>query len=205
MSKRYPPIFNTILFIVAIAFMLLNPIANMIPWLPEAIKTAVTAAIYAIYDFFNAAGKFIVDAYNEYAIFALHVTIIAIYGKYLFNKDTKIKYQEAIETINNDEQDDKKLSNAKRDYENITERLYILSAWVLSLITLNIIFPNFYHFTILQCFGNAATHEYEMIGTFIIAPFMAALTLYYIALLGLMAGGLKVYHSLKSKNEAGEQ
>lgn len=205
MSKRYPPIFNTILFIVAIAFMLLNPIANMIPWLPEAIKTAVTAAIYAIYDFFNAAGKFIVDAYNEYAIFALHVTIIAIYGKYLFNKDTKIKYQEVIETINNDEQDDKKLSNAKRDYENITECLYILSAWVLSLITLNIIFPNFYHFTILQCFGNAATHEYEMIGTFIIAPFMAALTLCCIALLGLMAGGLKVYHSLKSKNEAGEQ
>lgn len=205
MSKRHPPIFNTILFIVAIAFMLLNPIANMIPWLPEAIKTAVTAAIYAIYDFFNAAGKFIVDAYNEYAIFALHVTIIAIYGKYLFNKDTKIKYQEAIETINNDEQDDKKLSNAKRDYENITECLYILSAWVLSLITLNIIFPNFYHFTILQCFGNAATHEYEMIGTFIIAPFMAALTLCGIALLGLMAGSLKVYHSLKSKNEAGEQ
>lgn len=205
MSKRYPPIFNTILFIVAIAFMLLNPIANMIPWLPEAIKTAVTAAIYAIYDFFNAAGKFIVDAYNEYAIFALHVTIIAIYGKYLFNKDTKIKYQEAIETINNDEQDDKKLSNAKRDYEKITEYLYILSAWVLSLITLNIIFPNFYHFTILQCFGNAATHEYEMIGTFIIATFMAALTLYYIAILGLMAGCLKVYHSLNSKNEAGEQ
>lgn len=204
MSKRYPPIFNTILFIVAIAFMLLNPIANMIPLLPEAIKTAVTTAIYAMYDFFNAAGKFIVDAYNEYAIFALHVTIIAIYGKYLFNKDTKIKYQEAIETINNDEQDDKKLSNAKRDYENITEYLYILSAWVLSLITLNIIFPNFYRFTILQCFGNAATHEYEMIGTFIIAPFMAALTLCCIALLGLMAGGLKVYHSLKSKNEAGE-
>ena len=89
----------------------------MIPWLPEAIKTAVTAAIYAMYDFFNAAGKFIVDAYNEYAIFTLHVAIIAIYGKYLFNKDTKIKYQEAIETINNYNQDDNKLSDAKRDYE----------------------------------------------------------------------------------------
>lgn len=127
--------------------MLLNPIANMIPWLPEAIKTVVTTAIYAMYDFFNAAGKFIVDAYNKYAIFTLHVTVIAIYGKYLFNKDIKIKYQEAIETINNDGQDDCKLSDAKCDYENITECLYILSAWVLSLITLNIIFPNFYHFT----------------------------------------------------------
>lgn len=199
MSKRYPPIFNVILFAVAAIFMLLNPIANLIPQLPEAIKTVATAAIYALYDFFNAAGKFIVDAYNEYAIFTLHVTIIAIYGKYLFNKDTKIKYQEAIETINNNEQDDSKLSDAKRDYENITECLYILSAQVLSLITLNIVFTNFYHFTILQCFGNAATHEYEMIGAFIGAPFMVALTLCCIALLGLMAGGVKAYHVLKSK------
>lgn len=171
----------------------------MIPWMPEAIKTAVAAVVYALYDFFNAAGKFIVDTYNEYAIFILHVAIIAIYGKYLFNKDTKIKYQEAIETINNYNQDDNKLSDTKRDYENITECLYILSAWVLSLITLNIIFPNFYHFTILQCFGNAATREYEMIGAFIVAPFMAAITLCCIALLGLMAGGVKAYHVLKSK------
>lgn len=65
MSKRCPPIFNVILFAIAVAFMLLNPIANLIPWLPEAIKTAVTAAIYALYDFFNVAGKFIVDAYNK--------------------------------------------------------------------------------------------------------------------------------------------
>lgn len=199
MSKRYPPIFNVILFAIAVIFMLLNPISNMIPWLPEAIKTAVAAVVYALYDFFNAAGKFIVDTYNEYAIFTLHVAIIAIYGKYLFNKDTKIKYQEAIETINNYNQDDNKLSNAKRDYENITECLYILSAWVLSLITLNIIFPNFYHFAILQCFGNAATREYEMIGALIVAPFMAAITLCCIALLGLMAGGVKAYHVLKSK------
>ena len=199
MSKRYPPIFNVILFAVTVVFMLLNPISNMVPWLPETIKTAVTVAIYALYNFFNAAGKFIVGTYNEYAIFTLHVTVIAIYGKYLFNNDVKIKYQEAIETINNDEQDDEKMSNAKRDYENITEYLYILSAWVLSLITLNIIFPNFYHFTILQCFGNAATREYEMIGAFIVAPFIAALTLCCVALLGLMTGGVKVYPVLRKK------
>lgn len=78
MSKRYPPIFNVILFAVAVIFMLLNPIANMIPWLPDAIKTAVTVAIYAIYDFFNAAEKFIVNAYNKYAIFTTHVVIIAL-------------------------------------------------------------------------------------------------------------------------------
>lgn len=199
MSKHYPPIFNVILFAVAVLFMLLNPISNMVPWLPEAIKNAVNTAIYALYEFFNAAGKFIVGVYNKYAIFTFHVVIIALYGKYLFNKDTKIKYQEAVKTINNNEQDNKKMSNAKRDYENITECLYILSAWVLSLITLNIIFPNFYQFAILQCFGNAATNEYEMIGAFIVAPFMVALTLCCIALLGLIAGGIKTYHVIKSK------
>ena len=83
MSKRYPPIFNVILFAIAVIFMLPNPISNMVPWLPEAIKTVVTAAIYAMYGFFKAAGKFIVDAYNEYAIFTLHVVIIALYGKHL--------------------------------------------------------------------------------------------------------------------------
>ena len=31
MSNRYPPIFNVILFALAVIFMLLNPIANLIP------------------------------------------------------------------------------------------------------------------------------------------------------------------------------
>lgn len=99
MSKHYPPIFNVILFAVAIIFMLPNPISNMVPWLPEAIKTAVTVAIYALYDFFNAAGKFIVDIYNKYAIFTLHVVIIALYGKHLFSKDVKTRYHAALKTI----------------------------------------------------------------------------------------------------------
>lgn len=63
MSKRYPPIFNVILFAVAVIFMLLNPISNMVPQLPEAIKTAVTVAIYAMYDFFDAAGKYNVPVF----------------------------------------------------------------------------------------------------------------------------------------------
>lgn len=63
MSKRYPPIFNVILFAVAVIFMLLNPISNMVPQLPEAIKTAVTVAIYAMYDFFDAVGKYNVPVF----------------------------------------------------------------------------------------------------------------------------------------------
>ena len=161
MSKRYPPIFNVILFAVAVIFMLLNPIANMIPWLPDAIKTAVTAAIYVIYDFFNAAGKFIVDTYNEYAIFTLHVVIIALYGKQLFSKEIKARYHAALKTIGEykpkethfGDESYTKVIKAAKEHDGIVATLYSLSALVLSILITNILVPNFYQFAITQCWG----------------------------------------------------
>lgn len=159
MSKRYPPIFNVILFVIAIAFMLLNPIVNMIPWLSDAIKAAVTTAIYAMYDFFNAAGKFIVDAYNKYAIFTLHVVIIALYGKHLFSKDVKTRYHAALKTISEYKPKEThfgdesyiKVIKAAKEHDGIVAKLYSLSALVLSILIANILVPNFYQFAITQC------------------------------------------------------
>lgn len=161
MSKRYPPIFNVILFATAVIFMLLNPISNMIPWLPEAIKTVVTAAIYELYNFFNTAGKFIVDAYNKYAIFTLHVVIIALYGKHLFSKDIKTRYHAALKVIDDYKQNDGhnthedyiKTDKAVGEHDGIIAKLYALSGLVLSIIITNIVCPNFYQFTISQCWG----------------------------------------------------
>lgn len=161
MSKRYPPIFNVILFAVAVIFMLLNPIANMIPWLPDAIRTVVTAAIYALYDFFNTAGKFIVDAYNKYAIFTLHVVIIALYGKHLFSKDVKTRYHAALKTIDEykpkethfGDESHTKVIKAAKERNGIVAKLYSLSALVLSILITNILVPNFYQFVITQCWG----------------------------------------------------
>lgn len=208
MSKQYPPIFNVILFAVAVIFMLLNPIANLIPWLPEAIKTAATVAIYALYDFFNAAGKFIVDTYNKYAIFTLHVVIIALYGKQLFSKEIKAKYHASLKTINdykergisyayylenrdNWNEDEylefnRNVKKAESDNANIVGTLCVLSALTLSIIIANIIVPNFYQFTITQCFvinssDVAVIGGAEIIFT-IIAPFIIAI----IALLGAL-------------------
>lgn len=182
MSKRCPPIFNVILFVIAIAFMLLNPISYMVPWLPEAIKTAVTVAIHALYDFFNAAGKFIVDTYNEYAIFTLHVVIIALYGKHLFSKGLKNKYHTALKTIGEykpkethfGDESYNKVIKAAKEHDGIVAKLYSLSALVLSIIITNIMFPNFYQFTISQCWGISSS-DTTMIGaacfgTTIIAP-----------------------------------
>lgn len=161
MSKRYPPIFNIILFALAVIFILLNPIVNMIPWLPDAIKTAVTTAIYAMYDFFKAAGKFIIDTYNEYAIFTLHVVIIALYGKHLFSKDVKTRYHAALKTIGEykpkethfGDESYTKVIKAEKEHDGIVATLYSLSALVLSILITNILVPNFYQFAITQCWS----------------------------------------------------
>lgn len=161
MSKRYPPIFNVVLFAIAVIFMLLNPISSLVPWLPEAIKTTVTTAIYALNDFFDAAGKFIVATYNTYAIFTLHIVIIALYGKQLFSKDIKAKYHTALKTIDEykpvdypwDTEEFIELNKALAEQHSIVAKLYILSGLVLSIIVTNIMCPNFYQFTIMQCWN----------------------------------------------------
>lgn len=208
MSKRYPPIFNVILFAIAVAFMLLNPIANTIPWPPDAIKTAVTTAIYVMYDFFNAAGKFIVDAYNKYAIFTTHVVIIALYGKHLFSKDVKTRYHAALKTIddykergisyayylenrdnwNEDEylEFNRNVKKAEMGNERTIGKLGVLSALTLSIIIANIIVPNFYQFTITQCFGVNSSDVAVIGGAEIIFTIIAPLIIAIIALLGAL-------------------
>lgn len=187
MSKRYPPIFNVILFAIAVIFMLLNPISNMIPWLPEAIKTAVAAVVYVLYDFFNAAGKFIVDTYNEYAIFTLHVVIIALYGKHLFSKDVKDKYQAALKTIN-ESYNIVELNKAMHTYEGIMAKFYALSALTISLIVVNIIVPNFYQFNILQFWGNYPSDATVIFVELLASTFLALLIIASVAAIGVIYG-----------------
>ena len=200
MSKRYPPIFNVILFAIAVAFMLLNPISNMVPWLPEAIKTVVTAAIYALYDFFNAAGKFIVDAYNKYAIFTLHVVIIALYGKYLFSKDVKTRYHAALKTISEykpkethfGDESYTKVIKAAREHDGIVATLYSLSALVLSILITNTLVPNFYQFAITQCWGFDSS-DTAMIGALCFSStFVAALAISFIIAFALIFSMFKL-------------
>lgn len=200
MSKRCPPIFNVILFAVAVIFMLLNPISNMVPWLPEAIKTTVTTAIYALYDFFNAVGKFIVDAYNEYAIFTLHVVIIALYGKHLFSKDVKARYRAALKAIGEykpkethfGDESYTKVIKAAKEHDGIVATLYCLSALVLSILITNILVPNFYQFAITQCWGIDSS-DTAMIGALCFgSTFVAALAISFIIVFALIFSMFKL-------------
>lgn len=200
MSKRYPPIFNVILFAVAVIFMLLNPISNMVPWLPEAIKTAVTAAIYALYDFFNAAGKFIVNVYNEYTIFTLHVGIIALYGEHLFSKDVKTRYYAALKTIGEykpkethfGDESYTKVIKAEKEHDGIVAKLYSLSALVLSILITNVLVPKFYQFAITQCWGIDSS-DTAMIGVVCFgSTFVAAFAISFIIVFALIFSMFKL-------------
>lgn len=210
MSKRYPPIFNVILFAIAVAFMLPNPIANMIPWLPEAIKTAVAAAIYAMCDFFNAAGKFIVDTYNKYAIFTLHVVIIALYAKQLFGKEAKAKYLEAIELVESNKNLDSynEYREVRNNLGDVLTPMYVESILVLIIIVLNAIFPNFYQFTLLQASCESGV---DAVGDITVLIFIQPMTITLIfgatMVIGLGLAYFKADSILtpKLRSEAGEQ
>lgn len=160
MSKRYPPIFNVILFIVAVCVIIVNPMTMLMPW----ISTVTSFVVFAVSSIFNAVGY----VYDHYTIFALHVVIIALYAKQLFGKEAKAKYHEAIELAGTYKQ-----SNDEEEYREVHCKLvdalaplYIESTLVLIVVTLNIIFPNFYQFTLLQInwFGRVdVTTDYVII------------------------------------------
>ena len=142
MSKRYPPIFNVILFIVAACIILANPMTMLMPW----ISTVTSFVAFAVSSIFNAVGY----VYDHYTIFALHVVIIALYAKQLFGKEAKAKYHEAIELVNTYKQSDSddKYREIHSGLLDAIAPLYIESTLVLIIIVLNIIFPNFYQFTL---------------------------------------------------------
>lgn len=187
MSKRYPPAFNVILFSIAVLCILLNPISNILPWLPELIKGAVNVAVYAIYNFYNTAGEFIVNTYNNYVIFTLHIVIITLYGKQLFSKDVKDKYQAAIKTIN-ESYNIVELNKAMHTYEGIMAKFYALSALTISLIVANIIVPNFYQFNILQFWGNYPSDATVIFVELLASTFLALLIIASVAAIGVIYG-----------------
>lgn len=201
MSKRYPPIFNIILFAVAVCIILANPMTMLMPW----ISTVTNLIVFAVSSIFNAVGY----VYDRYTVFALHVVIIALYAKQLFGKETKAKYLEAIELV----ESNKNLDNYN-EYREVRDNLgdvltpmYVESILVLIIIVLNTIFPNFYQFALLQAnwFSHVdATSDAAMLVA--IVPMMVAIVAGFSMLIGLILAYFKADSILTSKlrSEAGE-
>lgn len=199
MTRRYPPVFSVILFIIAVYIVVANPIAIFAPW----ISAAINGIVMIIGGIFSA----VCYVYDKYAIFTIHVVIIALYGKQLFSKEAKAKYLEAINIANSYKQND--YSDACDNYDTYCESrskivdiltpLYALSLLTLTIIVLNIAFPNFYQYSILQGCGNILTNEVEngviLIGSLLVAPAIIMLPV----MLGLLVATFKADGMLDTK------
>lgn len=202
MSKRYPPIFNVILFIVAVCIILANPMTMLMPW----ISTVTSFVVFAVSSIFNAVGY----VYDHYTIFALHVVIIALCAKQLFGKEAKAKYLEAIELVESNKNLDSynEYREVRDNLGDVLTPMYVESILVLIIIVLNTIFPNFYQFTLLQasCGSGVDTVGDITVLTFI-QPMMITLIFGTSMLIGLILAYFKADSILTSKlrSEAGEQ
>lgn len=202
MSKRYPPIFNVILFIVAVCIILANPMTMLMPW----ISTVTSFVVFVVSSIFNAVGYI----YDHYTIFALHVVIIALYAKQLFGKEAKAKYLEAIELVESNKNLDSynEYREVRDNLGDVLTPIYVESILVLIIIVLNTIFPNFYQFTLLQasCESGVDTVGDIAVLTFI-QPMMITLIFGTSMLIGLVLAYFKADSILTSKlrSEAGEQ
>lgn len=202
MSKRYPPIFNVILFAVAVCIIVINPMTMLMPW----ISTVTSFVVFAVSSIFNAVGY----VYDRYTIFALHVVIIALYAKQLFGKEAKAKYLEAIELVESNKNLDNynEYREVRDNLGDVLTPLYVESILVLVIIVLNTIFPNFYQFTLLQASCESGV---DVVGditvlTFI-QPMMITLIFGTSMLIGLILAYFKTDSILTSKlrSEADEQ
>ena len=199
MTRRYPPVFSVILFIIAVYIVVANPIAIFAPW----ISAAINGIVMIIGGIFSA----VCYVYDKYAIFTIHVVIIALYGKQLFSKEAKAKYLEAINIANSYKQND--YSDTCDDYDTYCESrskivdiltpLYALSLLILTIIILNIAFPNFYQYTILQGCGNILANEMEkgavLFGSLLATPVIIMLPV----TLGLLVATFKADGMLDTK------
>lgn len=197
MSKRYPPIFNVILFAIAVCVILANPMTILMPW----ISTVTSFVVFAVSSIFNA----VVYAYNRYTIFAIHIVIIMLYAKQLFGKEAKAKYHETIELV-----DAYKQSNNEEEYREVHCKLvdalaplYIESTLVLTIIALNIVFPNFYQFTLLQTnwFSrvNETTDAAILVAVF---PILTMIVVGFSILFGMLFATFKADSMLYSKAQS---
>ena len=64
MTRRYPPVFSVILFIIAVYIVVANPVAIFAPW----ISAAINGIVMIIGCIFSAVGY----VYDKYAIFTIH-------------------------------------------------------------------------------------------------------------------------------------
>ena len=153
MSKRYPPIYGIIALIalVTVAATNTNGTALYISSTNAKTLATLTSNIANYLGFVLTSGFAIVASFTDmYAVFCVHVIIIAIYCKMLFGKRAKEVHNTIKQTINDYENGRCSKSEANLTLYFWAMWLYMATACVIGLTIANIVIPKFWHISMTQ-------------------------------------------------------
>lgn len=153
MSKRYPPIYSIVAIIALVIVAATNTNGTALYVASTIAKTLATLTnnIANYLGFVLASGFAIVASFVDmYAVFCVHVIIIAIYCKMLFSKQTKEVHTTIKQTLNDYENGRCSQSEANLTLYFWAMWFYMATACVIGLTVANIIIPNFWHISMAQ-------------------------------------------------------
>ena len=153
MSKRYPPIYSVITIIALVTIAATNTNGAALYVASTIVKTlaTLTSNTANYLGFVLTNGFAIVASFTDkYAVFCLHVIIIAIYCKMLFSKRAKEVHNTIKQTLNDYENGRCSQSEANLTLYFWAMLFYMATACVIGLTVANIIIPNFWHISMSQ-------------------------------------------------------
>lgn len=153
MSKRYPPIYSIVAIIALVIVAATNTNGTTLYVASTIAKTldALTSNIANYLGFVLTDGFAIVVSFaDKYAVFCLHVIIIAIYCKMLFSKRAKEVHNTIKQTLNDYENGRCSQSEANSTLYFWAMLFSMATACVIGLTITNIVIPNFWHISMAQ-------------------------------------------------------
>lgn len=153
MSKRYQPIYSIVAIVALVTVAAANTNGAALYVASTIVKTlaTLTSNIANYLGFVLTDGLAIVVSFaDKYAVFCLHVIIIAIYCKMLFSKRAKEVHNTIRQTLNDYENGRCSQSEANLTLYFWAMWFYTATACVIGLTITNIVIPNFWHISMAQ-------------------------------------------------------
>ncbi len=153
MSKRYPPVYSIITLIALVIVIATNTNGTALYISNTNAKTlaTLTSNVANQLGFVLTSGFTVVSSFTDmYAVFCVHVIIVAIYCKMLFGKRAKEVHNTTKQTLNDYENGRCSQSEANLTLCFWAMWFYMATACVIGLTIANIIIPNFWHISMTQ-------------------------------------------------------
>ena len=153
MSKRYPPIYSIIALIALVIVIATNTNGATLYVASTIVKTlaTLTSNMANQLGFVLTSGFAVVSSFTDmYAVFCVHVIIVAIYCKTLFGKRAKEVHNAIKQTLNDYKNGSCSQSEANLTLYFWTMWFYMATACVIGLTIANIVIPKFWHISMTQ-------------------------------------------------------